>query len=105
MKPGVPLGELSGDVVVGQSGLFDLVEIVVLAHVVEVAGQDRVLGVADEDVVLRLGKLHHALRHPADHKILPVTLHRRLMQGSRHGAVLREALFDPLHQRFLSNGQ
>ena len=53
---------------------------------------------ADKDIILGFSKLHHALWHTADHEILTVKLHGRIVQGRRQRRIGLEALFDSLHQ-------
>ena len=105
LKARVLLGELHRDAVVAKPGLLDFVEVVVLAHVVEVACQNGVLNVPDQHIVVGLDKLGDALRHTAHHKVLPVEAHSRLMQGGGHGGVRLKAMADLTHQRVLAQGQ
>ena len=60
---------------------------------------------ADKDMVLRLHKLHHALRHTAHHKILPVKLHCGVVQGRGQRCIGAKALFDLRDQLVLAQGQ
>ena len=59
----------------------------------------------DKDIVLCFSKLHHTLRHTADHKILTVKLHCGIVQGRRQRRIGLEALFNLLYQIVLTERQ
>ena len=60
---------------------------------------------ADKDIILCFGKLHHALRHTANHKILTVKLHCGIVQSRRQWRIGLEALFNLLYQIVLTERQ
>ena len=59
----------------------------------------------DKDIILCFGKLHHALRHTADHKILAVELHGRIVQGNGKRRIGLKAFFNLLYQIVLTECQ
>ena len=105
LETGILLWELNGNVIVGKSGFLDFIQVVILAHIIEIACKYRVLRMADKDIILCFGKLHHALRHTADHKILTVKLHCGIVQSRRQGRIGLEALFNLLYQIVLTERQ
>ena len=60
---------------------------------------------ADKDIILCFSKLHHALRHTADHKILAVKLHGGVVQGNGKRRIGLKALFNLLYQIALAECQ
>ena len=59
----------------------------------------------DEDIIFCFSKMHHALRHAADHKILTVKLHCGIVQSRRQRRIGLEALFNLLYQVVLTERQ
>ena len=101
----VALGELHVNAVIRKPRLFYLVCGVVLAHVIEVASENRILRVAHEHVIRRLRKLHHTLRHTTHNKILAVDLQCLLMERYGHGLARVKASLDFFNNRTLVKGK
>lgn len=96
METGILLGKLNGYIVVCKSGFLDLVQVIILAHIIEVAGKYRILRMADKNIILCFSELQHA-PHTADHEVLAVKLHGGVVQSRRQRRIGIKALFDPLY--------
>jgi len=105
LETGILLGKLNGNVIISKSGFLDFIQVVILAHIVEIACKYRILRMADKDIVLCFSKLHHALWHTADHKILTVKLHCGIVQSRRQRCIGIKALFNLLYQIVLTESQ
>ena len=105
LEAGILLRELDGNAVIGKSGLLDFIQVVVFAHIIEIACEDGVLGMADKDMILCLHELLDALRHTAYHKVLTVDSHCRIVEGSGHRRICLKASFDLLCQGLFAHGK
>lgn len=89
---------LVGAIGISKSSFLDFIQVIILAHIIEITGKYRILRVTDKDIIFRLCKLHHTLRHTADYKILAVKLHCGIVQSRRQRCIGAEALFNLCYQ-------